>query len=53
MEKKKFRNDLMQHLESEYEKYKGAGVHDTYHSGYCGAVIGIMNWIKEYEFISE
>ncbi len=48
-----FKEDLEKHLNDEYEKYKGAGVHDTYPSGYCGAVIGIMNWIKEYNFKNE
>lgn len=46
----KFKEDLKRYLDSEYEKYKSAGVENTYRSGYCGAVIGIMNWINEYDF---
>ena len=48
--KEKFIEDLMKHLNTDYEKYKHVGINDTYPSGFCGATIGIMNWINEYEF---
>lgn len=49
---KNFKSDLEKHLNDEYIKYKEYGIHDNYQSGYCGAIIGIMNWIKEYEFVN-
>lgn len=46
----KFKEDLEKHLDSEYEKRKEQGIENNYSSGYLGAVIGLINWIKEYEF---
>jgi len=46
----KFREDLEKYLNSEYEKRKEQTMGDNYSFGYLSAIIGIINWEKEYEF---